>query len=77
MATMPTAARALAGVEDRTNGDLVIRDLTVAYPQKVVLRGVNARITRGKSSASSGRMAGARARSSRPFSASSRSCAGR
>jgi manganese/zinc/iron transport system ATP- binding protein len=29
-------------------GDLVIRDLTVAYQQKVVLRGVNARIGRGQ-----------------------------
>jgi manganese/zinc/iron transport system ATP- binding protein len=46
--TMPTAALALSGVEDRTNGDLVIRDLTVAYQQKVVLRGVNARITPGQ-----------------------------
>jgi manganese/zinc/iron transport system ATP- binding protein len=48
MSTTPTDARALAGVEDRTNGDLVIRDLTVAYQQKVVLRGVNARVARGQ-----------------------------
>jgi hypothetical protein len=46
--TMPTGARALSDVEDRTNGDLVIRDLTVAYQQKVVLRGVNVRITPGQ-----------------------------
>ena len=38
----------LGRVADGTDADLVIRDLTVAYQRKVVLRGVNARMVRGQ-----------------------------
>jgi manganese/zinc/iron transport system ATP- binding protein len=40
--------RSLGGVDDGTDRSLLIRDLTVAYQQKVALRGVNARIERGQ-----------------------------
>jgi manganese/zinc/iron transport system ATP- binding protein len=48
MGTTPMDSRSLAGVEVGAEGSLIIRDLTVAYGQKVVLRGVNARIERGQ-----------------------------
>src|SRR5207248_4715501 len=38
----------LGRLTDGTDADLVIRDLTVAYQRKVVLRGVNARMVRGQ-----------------------------
>src|SRR5262249_42763028 len=48
METTPTVGRSLEGIHGAADGSLVIRDLTVAYGQKVVLRGVNARIERGQ-----------------------------
>jgi manganese/zinc/iron transport system ATP- binding protein len=48
MGTTPMDSRSLAGVDAGAEGSLIIRDLTVAYGQKVVLRGVNARIERGQ-----------------------------
>jgi manganese/zinc/iron transport system ATP- binding protein len=48
METTAMDGRSLEGVKDPADGSLVIRDLTVAYGPKVVLRGVNARIERGQ-----------------------------
>jgi ABC-type Mn2+/Zn2+ transport system ATPase subunit len=48
MVITPADVRSREGVELEADGDLVIQDLTVAYHQKVVLRGVNARIARGQ-----------------------------
>jgi len=48
MTISPVDDRQLEADPGATPGDLVIRDLTVAYQQKVVLHGVNARITRGQ-----------------------------
>jgi manganese/zinc/iron transport system ATP- binding protein len=48
MGTTPMDSRSLTGVDAGAEGSLIIRDLTVAYGQKVVLRGVNARIERGQ-----------------------------
>jgi hypothetical protein len=47
METAPTDHLSHESVKDGTDGALVIRNLTVAYQQKVVLRSVNARIERG------------------------------
>jgi manganese/zinc/iron transport system ATP- binding protein len=48
MTISPVDDRQLEADPGATPGDLVIRDLTVAYQQKVVFHGVNARITRGQ-----------------------------
>src|SRR5262245_32352430 len=49
MAITPSDDRAsIPRAEPDAIGDLVIRDLAVAYGQKLVLRGVNARIGRGQ-----------------------------
>ena len=48
METVPTDPRSRESVKDGTDEALVIRNLTVAYGQKVVLRDVNARIERGQ-----------------------------
>jgi manganese/zinc/iron transport system ATP- binding protein len=48
MEITPMDGRSLEGLNDGADGSLVIRDLTVAYQQKVVLRSVNARIHRGQ-----------------------------
>src|SRR4030095_10218441 len=48
MATVPTDHRSRESIKNGTDEALVLRNVTVAYQQKVVLRGVNARIERGQ-----------------------------
>src|SRR4029450_5117264 len=48
VATVPTDHLSRESVTEGTNEALVLRNLTVAYQQKVVLRDVNARIERGQ-----------------------------
>ena len=48
MGTVPTDHLSRESVKDGTDEALVIRNVTVAYQQKIVLRGVNARIERGQ-----------------------------